>query len=163
MTTKLEVAAYGVHWNGHLGRLGKVIAEEEARKRHERGELYSVVLGDPEQPFAIVEVRLEVPFVGLRFLDEQRRTNLDYSFGHYDGGPENVLFLRQAIERRFAPDGEVVWSALHLFDPAGFVEVEEKDYGTGDATRYKVEHDVSGNWERIPAFGDYDSIARLER
>ena len=163
MTTELEVVDYGVRWNGHLGRLGKVIPAEEARRRHESGELYSAVLGDPEQPYAVVEVRLEVPFVGVQFLDEQQRTYLDYAFGHYGDGPENVLFLRQAIEHRLAPDGEVTWSALHVFDPSGPAEVEEKDYATGEATRYKVELDVSGNWERIPDFGDYASVARLER
>jgi hypothetical protein len=53
VTTKLDVAAYGIHRNGHLGRLGNVISEDEARRRHERGELYAAVLGDPEQPFAV--------------------------------------------------------------------------------------------------------------
>ena len=163
MTTRIMVAAYGIRWNGHLGRLGEVISEEEARRHHEKGELYCALLGDPEQPYAVVELRLEVPFVGVRFLDEERRTYLDYSFGHYDGGPENVLFLRQAIERKLGPDGKVSWGAMHVFDPSGSVEVEEKDYATGESKRYKVEHDVSGNWERIPDFGDYDSIARLER
>jgi hypothetical protein len=43
------------------------------------------------------------------------------------------------------------------------VQVEERDYGTGEAERYSVHHDVSGNSEPVPAFGDYDSIARRER
>jgi hypothetical protein len=158
-----RVSAYGVRWNGHLGRLGKTIDAAEARRRHDDGKLYSAVLGDPEQPSAAVEVRLEVPFVGARFLDEQRRTVLDYAFGALDGGRDDALFLRQAIERAYGADGAVAWSALHVFDPDGLVRVEEKDYARGETRCYEAGHDGPRNREPVPAFGDYDSIARLER
>jgi uncharacterized protein with GYD domain len=161
--TATRVAAYGVHWNGHLGRLGKTIDAAEARGLHDAGKLYSAVLGEPERPSAVVEVRLEVPFVGVRFLDERARTFADYAFGRVDGGPDDALFLRQAIELRFSPDGTVEWCALHVFDPDGLVQVEEKDYARGETTRYEAVHDASRNHERVPAFGDYDSVARLER
>ena len=104
-----------------------------------------------------------MPFVGVRFLDDRARTVADYAFGRVDGGPDDALFLRQAIEHRLGPDGTVEWSALHVFDPDGLVQVEEKDFARGETMRYETVHDASRNHERVPAFGGYDSVARLER
>jgi hypothetical protein len=160
--TASTVAAYGVHWNGHLGRLGQTIPEDEARALHDAGKLYTAVLGDQERPSAVVEVRLEASFVGVRFLDEQRRTYLDYAFGSADGR-DDALFLRQAIEHTLAADGNVVRSAMHVFREDGTVEIEEKDYRAGVAERSTSRHDPSRSLEPVPAFGEYDSIARLER
>ena len=49
------------------------------------------------------------------------------------------------------------------FKRDGTVFLREKDYEKREATRGEKQDDVSGNWEPVPEFGRYESIARRER
>jgi hypothetical protein len=164
MSAAAATATYAERWNGHLGKAMRPLSEQDARRRHESGELYTVLLGDADAPFAVLEVRLEADFVGVHFLDEQRRKYLDYLFGRPAAArADGMLFLEQATHRVFDADGQPLAGTLYVFDPSGLVQVEEKDYAKREVERYKLEKDLSANWEPIPEFGNYESIARIER
>jgi hypothetical protein len=152
---------YADRWLSRRGRPGAALDADEARRRHEAGELYTVVLGDPDQPTAYLDVRNEVGFVGVHFLDEARRPYLTYLFAR-DPNSDDDLFLEQATYREYEGD-EVVRGDAYYFEPDGKVVKEHKDYVQEEAERGETRDDVSSNWEPVPAFGSYDSIARLER
>lgn len=134
---------------------------ETARKRHERGELYAAILGNPERPWAHLNVRLEVDYVGVTFLDEELREYLSYSFSDApDGGG---LFLGQATRRYFDSSGELAHDEHYIFDWPDIAHVSKRDYVAKMRETYDVETDMRENLEPVPAFGDYESIARYER
>ena len=148
---------YSERWTGQFEELG----EDEARRRHETGDLYTVILGDPESADAYLEVRLEAGFVGVYFLDDDGRNHLTYLFGKQDG--EDRLFLEQAIWREFDETGKPRRGQAFHFKRDGTVYLREKDYEKREATRGEKQDDVSGNWEPVPEFGHYESIARFAR
>jgi hypothetical protein len=165
---QLEVLCYAERWSRHEHEPLGPLAEAKARKRHEQGKLYTVVLGDRKtgRPYAFIEVRLEVDFVGVTFLDAQLRDFFDYLFGRPPGeeGP-GPLFLEQASYREYIDDesDELATGTVYYFGTDGIVQVEKEDFVKGEVESYKVRDDVSGNWEPVPAFGDYASIVRFER
>lgn len=42
------------------------------------------------------------------------------------------------------------------------MHLERENYATREAERSEKQDDVSGNWEPVAEFGEYDSIARAE-
>ena len=91
---------YAERWSKRKGEVVRPLAEEDARERHERGELYTVLVGDPGRPRAYLEVRLEAGFVGVHFLDDELRNHLTYLFTR---PPEEQgdLFLEQISRRGY--------------------------------------------------------------
>jgi hypothetical protein len=156
-----DTVTYAERWLD--GRPDEVeeLDDAEARSRHESGELYTAILGDRESPRAYVDVRLEKGFVGVHFLDDDGRNHVTYLFGKGDG--DDRLFLEQAVWRQFDDDGEVARGDAYYFKRDGTIHLESKDYVNRTAERGDKHDDVSGNWEPVPEFGDYESIARLER
>lgn len=152
---------YAERWWQRKRKATGPLTEEEARRRHESGELYVAVLGDPERPDAAVEVRLEAGFVGVRLLDDQGREYLTYLFGR-DPAASDDLFLEQATWREFDGD-EVVRGDTYHFKKDGTAVVERVDYATKEAETAELRPDVSSNWEPVPEFGQYESIARRDR
>src|SRR6266496_2824983 len=86
---------------------------KEARRRHEAGELYTVVLGDPERPTAYLDVRLEAGFVGVHFFDDTGRGYLTYVFAR-DPASDDDLFLQEVTYREFEGD-EVALGDAYFF------------------------------------------------
>jgi len=161
MSAVTDTLTYADRWSERWPNEFEELDADEARRRHGTGELYTVILGDAESPDAYLEVRLEAGFVGVYFLDDERRNYLTYLFGKHDG--ENQLFLEQAIWRTFDGSGNVRSGQAYHFKRDGTVFLREKDYEKREATRGEKQDDVSGNWEPVPEFGRYESIARRER
>lgn len=135
---------------------------ETARQRHERGELYAAILGDPEHPWAHLNVRLEVGYVDVTFLDEQLHEDLSYTFTRE---PESAgdLFLEQATLTSYDDSGEISHDEHYIFEWPNITHVRKRDYTANEQETYSVEADLAQNYEPAPAFGEYQSIARRER
>jgi hypothetical protein len=151
---------YGYEWNDLMGSIRDPYDEDTARSRHESGELYTAVLGDPAAPDAIVKVHLKIPYVGVHFYDDHRRRYMKYAFGDPEGGR---MFLEETWRATFGDDGTQTAAETYYFDKTGLVTARETDLTTRMADTYNVHADVSANWEPVPTFGHYDSIARIER
>ena len=79
------------------------------------------------------------------------------------GDGDDRLFLERATWRTYGDDGEVAAGESYFFDRNGTVHLERKDYVRREAERGEKQDDVSGNWEPVPEFGEFESIARPER
>jgi hypothetical protein len=161
MSALADTVVYAERWSERRPDDFDELDPDEARRRHETGELYTAILGDPDAPSAYLEIRLEAGFVGVHFLDADGRNHVSYLFGKRDG--EDQLFLEQAIWREFGENDEVRRGQAYVFKRDGTIYLEEKDYATREASRGEKKDDVSGNWEPVPEFGRYESIARVER
>ena len=133
---------------------------EQARSRHESGDLYCALVGAPQAPTAFLEV--VKGSVGVSWLDGHLRETLSYNFQALEPGR---LFLTMAVAREFAGESEqVAQGTVYTFSPAGAVAIRREIF----APSHQVEiaesaHDVSGNWEALPAFGEYSRLLRVER
>lgn len=131
--------------------------------RHERGALYTAIVGYPERPWAHLDVRLEVPLIGVHFPDEQLREELLYVFSRAPES-EDELFLEQATWSYYGSSVEVEFEWFIAFAPSGLARVTTRDCVADEQARYDVDTtEVVENREPVPAFGDYTSIARRER
>ena len=147
-------------WNDLLGAPRDPYSEAAARRRHDRGELYTAVLGDPDAPRVLVEVRLEMQWVGLtRLADKQRR----WRTWSFDGRPHNErFFLEQYHGFHFDAEGNKRYSDRVSFSKEGLLRVRETDLLSKDLYKYDIHADVSDMWTAPPSFGDYESITRFE-
>ena len=158
----VATVTYADRWSNRKGRMVRPLTEDEAQGRHDRGQLYTAVLGDSERPEAYLEVRLEAGFVGVHFLDEKLRNHLTYLFTRSPEG-QGDLFLEQVTRRVYNDSGDPTHDEHYVFEGPNQAHVEKRDHATQEAETYDLETDLSQNHEPPPAFGDYDSIARVER
>jgi hypothetical protein len=161
MSAVAETLTYVDRWSEEFPTEFEQLDEDEARRRHESGELYTVLLGDPDSPSEYLEIRLEAGYVGVTFLDGDGRNYLAYTFAKEPS--DERLFLQQASFREFDEQGKVRKGETYHFKRDGIVFRTRKDYETREAWEGKTEDDVSGNWEPVPEFGRYESIARRDR
>ncbi len=152
-------ATYCERWNDVLNQPFQPMSEAEARRRHETGQLYSVLLGDPAAPQALVEVRLETGYVAVDFFDDRLRRFVDYVYGERDGR----LFFKSTSERRWDRKGSLRAAQSYDFKPDGHVYVTKLDAVRNMEETYEQWATVDDNWEEIPAFGDYSGVLRIER
>jgi hypothetical protein len=148
-------------WFHSAKRPGEVWSAERAQQAHASGNLYTVVIGDLESPICFVDVRLEVGYIGVSFLDAQRRVDLFYQF---DKHSDASMFLGSATTREYASDTSESPALItfYKFAPSGRV-LMRKEHASGLAEEAETERDLSNNWEPVPAFGGYEGIARRER
>jgi hypothetical protein len=147
-------------WSYLRKRPGEILSEEQAKRAHEDGTLYSVLVGDPERPDCLIHVRFEVGYVGVNFFDSELRVYLSYDF---DKQPDDRMFLSAATTREFGGNsGNPSLLAIYRFFPDSRV-LMRREYSDGHAEDAKSFTDVSGNWEAMPSFGKYDSLIRVER
>jgi hypothetical protein len=152
--------AYCYDWNSLLKAPRDPYDERTANDRHDRGELYTALLGGASAPHTVVQVRLETGAVLVNFLDHELRFYMLYSFGQPEG---SRLFLSEYRSSRFDEQGQKISSDIIYFKKDGLLTVLETDLTTRMTDQYNVETDVSANWEPIPTFGDYESITRFDR
>jgi hypothetical protein len=152
---------YCVTWSSDQMAPVESLSEDEARARHDAGELYTAVLSDgPESPPRLVERRADGVHIA-RFIEQRGRDEMIYAFEPMDGR----LFLVEASINTINDAGKALTTDMTVFRPDGIVEARIRDHvaksskSTGDIP----DRDVSMCWEDIPAFGDYDSITRIER
>jgi hypothetical protein len=154
---------YAEEWVRWQRRAIKPLDEETARKRHRSGEVYTALLGDPERPSAFVTLHLKLDAVAVGFLDDGLRDYLDYTFAAQEGSDRHELFLEEAVHRTYDKDDELVYAETFFFRPDAPVVVKKTDRVADVTEMSKVEADLSANWEPVPEFGHYESIARKER
>ena len=157
----VRTVSYAERWSNRARRAVDPLDADTAHERHASGALYTAVLGDPDHPDAYLEVRLEAGFVGVHFLDDRLRNSMSYLFAR-EPGSEGDLFLEQVTRREY-DDGELVLGEAYFFERDGSARVEKKDYRRDEVETYEVRSDPSANWEPVPEFGRYESIARVER
>jgi hypothetical protein len=146
-------------WNDLLRAPRDPYSEAAARRRHDRGELYTAVLGEAEAPRVLVEVSLEAQWSALHLLDDGRR----WRAWSFDGRPDNErFFLEEYRGFHFDAEGNKRYSDLVYFSRDGLLKVEEVDLLSKDVYSYDIHADVSDLWTAPPSFGDYESITRFE-
>lgn len=156
------------------------ISEAEARRRHERRELYTVAVGGFDHPSAVIEMFRAA--LAVTFLDRLQRRGLDYEF--HELKPLR-LFLSMAVRRVYCPaTGEMVarmeagrkqpdqpW-AQFLADADRVLDGRSVKFDVDGATFYGASRhgdarklvmsgprwDVSGFWLPYPEFGQYDHL-----
>jgi len=156
--------AYAAGWKGGTFEADVEITEEEARRRHDAGEQYAVLLGGRDHPDTVVELTLGEGNVLVYFLRPDGRATTTYSFTRpEEGGPlwlEQVYLESWAGEERSGTEWTVLQpdGTMHAErgEPSGLIEVMD-DVLTPEQ--------LAGTdlWEPVPEFGDYRSIARFER
>lgn len=148
---------YCEDWNHILERPQNPISEAEARCRHETGELYAALVGDPMAPTAMVQVRLETGFVAAEFFDDHRRIASSYVYQEHEGR----LYFSSNIERQWNKKGALHYGSELNFKPDGHLYVRELDAIRNIEETY--EQWVTIDWEAVPAFGHYAGVLNRDR
>ncbi|SDU33175.1 hypothetical protein [Jiangella alkaliphila] len=145
------------------------LTEEEARVRDGAGEEYTAVL--PPRTGTTFPVLVtpvwKTGVVAVTFLDDVGRKATEYTFMKK---AEDRLFLTRVHLWTYPNDQP----GLRLSDSASHETVHLREDGyvkrvvknKVENVQETVEYDdvpVDANWEPIPSFGDYGSIARYER
>ncbi|WP_338884357.1 hypothetical protein [Xenorhabdus sp. TH1] len=74
------------------------------------------------------------------------------------------FFLSMAIHREFLNDSETVSNAtMYVFKESGNITIQEKKIGQHSLQERESFTDVTGNYDKFPEFGKYESIIRVER
>jgi hypothetical protein len=147
-------------WFHFYKRPGEIWPVERAKRAHDNGELYTVVVGDLDDPECFVDVRLELGYVGVSFFDSRMRVYVSYDFEKQADGR---LFLFAAATREYSDDSEnPSLVTFYRFSPDGRILIR-REYSDGRAETAQTVKDVSGNWEPVPSFGDYEGVTRVER
>lgn len=162
-----RTVTYCERWNPLLRKPIGLLSTEQARARHDAGELYSVLIGDLAKPEALIEVRLERDYVGAWFFAESSRLRvLKYTFKRT---APDTLFLSKVGTWAYPEDADQDLRGAHTIDSIhyhvdGIVRHESKDTITGQTTTSEytgVDTDI--NEEPVPTFGVWDSLARRDR
>jgi hypothetical protein len=159
--------SYGERWNPMLGRPVDEIFPDEARRRYVDGPWFTAVIGNRARPESYIEIDPEKGFFGVHFLDTRGSVWLKYSFRRVDG---RRLFLERVTRWLYPEDGQrhvnmdaVLVEKVHL-RPDGTVERTTVDNRTGEGRKERLaDVPMDASWEAVPEFGDFDSIARLDR
>jgi hypothetical protein len=140
-------------------RATEIWDEATARAAHEARTPYAAVLGSVASPHAVVTVMGDC--VAVSFLDDRLREHVDYEF--YEKLPGR-LFMSRAVFRKYVGDSDRLREAeVYTIRDDGRVTVGREDILRRAAESMDTQTDVSIFWEPYPSFGDYASIARLER
>jgi len=102
---------YCTQWSRHNNRPADSLTEDEARAAHEKGTLYTVLVGDRMRPDCFLEFTA-FRCVGVEFLDAALRTYLDYTF--QEKRP-NELFISMSRRPQFPNDTDPPDRATVLF------------------------------------------------
>jgi len=160
---------YCFKWNYADGEPGVPLTEEEARVKHDAGEEYTAVMPPrtgTKSPILVTPV-WKSGVVAVTFLDDPGRKATEYTFMKKT---DESLFLAR-VNMWTYPNDE---PGLRLSDSSSIETVYYREDGyVKRVIKNKVEHfqetveytdvPIDTNWEPIPAFGDFRSIARYER
>lgn len=158
-------ATYCETWSWRLRKPTDVMTAEQARSRHARGESYCVVIGDPSAPQAIIDVVPENSYIEVSFVDSAGRTHTAYGFSKVDS---SKLFMTEVTVWSY-PEGARSKSQASVvesleYKPDGYLcrRVNDKSLDHIQKTEY-TDVPVDVNWEPVPEFGQWESIARENR
>ncbi len=157
--------SYCIQWSRGSNRPIKMSTEDQARLAHERHELYTALIGDPQRPSCFLEFT-PTRSVAVEFLDGALRTFFDYSFQQRRPGE---VFVSMSRRLHFPNEVEATDRGyVFYFNPAGKViivryEAHATGVGSKVVDRHEQEIDVSRNWEPFPEFGHYQGLMTLDR
>ena len=167
-TADTEIS-YCIRWNTVLKKAMSPITVQEASERNHRGAEYTVLLSPAEGETwpIIIEIMWENSHAEVKFLDHLGRENASYIFQKEN---DEFLFLRTHYYWEYENEDP----NLFTFNAATINEIHEspdgylrhifidKENNTKETTEYR---DVPNqkNWEPVPEFGHWDSIARFDR
>lgn len=160
---------YCFKWNYADGTPGEPLTEAEARVKDGAGEEYTAIMpprAGTKSPTLVTPV-WKTGVVVVTFLDDPGRKATEYTFMKKT---DESLFLARANMWTY-PNGE---PGLRLSDSSSHETLNYREDGyVKRVVKNKVEHfqetveytdvPVDTNWEPVPRFGDYRSIARFER
>ena len=134
-------------------------SEDQGKAAHERGILYTVLVGSVERPYCFLEVTAKA--VGVGFLDEHLRESLSYAFQEVEPGR---LFLTMATHREFDGDMDRVTSGTsYIFGQDGVVMIRREFFNPHRLETATSNSDVAANYSPKPKFGHYGDLIRVER
>src|SRR4051812_13637266 len=105
------ILTYCYRWSRHSKRITELWDEERARKAYEKRKLYTVLIGDPQQPDCFVESNFGSYF-GVEFLDSRLRVNLAYQFDEKEPGK---LFLQMMTTHLYEGETDIVSSGTAYY------------------------------------------------
>lgn len=162
-----RTVTYCERWNPLLREPIGLLSTEQARARHEAGELYSVLIGDLAKPEALIEVRLERDYVGVWFFGESSTLRaVKYTFKCTSA---DTLFMSKVGTWVYPEDADQDLRGAHTIDSIhyqvdGIVRHESRDTVSGQVTTSEYSGvDTGINEEPVPVFGQWDSLARRDR
>jgi hypothetical protein len=163
------MVAFCFKWNYVDGTPGIALTEDEARSKDSAGEEYTALLPPRDGmrfPVLVTPV-WKTGVVVVTFLDDPGRKAADYTFMKKT---DQSLFLTRVVLWTYPseqPGLRLSDSSLHetvYYREDGTVKrvVKDKIERSQETVEY-TDVPVDTNWEPIPEFGDYRSIARYER
>ena len=144
------------------------ISREEAQaifNRETIGEGFVVMVGDPNQPSVLLDYIVDAngkKGYKIRYLDDKLRTWLLYSFRQIK---DERLFLDGSGEGTYSGDRKEADEDLgEIYTEDGLIRYSRKRSGEDFRDTWKDQlTTLKYHYEPLPAFGEYDSILRLER
>lgn len=161
-----ELITYCERWNSKLRKPIGVMSVGEAKRRHEVNEPYSVILGDPAHPDAFIETNWALNYLGVWFFDDKCRRVLKYGFRRVS---DSQLFMTEVGTWEYPPEARGRLNEASIIETVyynqdGIVEHEKKDKVAGEISTKNIRNvPVDLNWEKMPKFGHWDSVARYDR
>ena len=146
---------------------GSPITVDEARDRDAVGEEYTAVVPRSGHPYpTLVTIVWKNDYCSTIFLDEYGRQAAKYVFKKMG----DQLFLSRILMHTYPNKkrGLVVSDAVRMEDVKMRPDGYSKRVVTDDEKQERITDEYSdvptdANWEPIPKFGEWDSIARFER
>lgn len=156
---------YCEQWSRGYKEPRRILSADQARECHDRGKLYTVLLGDLNRPSCFLEFSA-YRSVAVEFLDQNLRIYRDYSF--QEESP-NLLFLSMLRIPEFPNDvDDATRATVFYFETDGHVAIvryQANAEGVGSRIVSREERlvEVTNNWEPFPEFGHYEGLAKLNR
>ena len=164
--TRGVTVTYCERWNSTLHKPIGIMRADKAKIQHDAGSLYSIALGDPTRPDAFIEIRWETNYLGVWFFDEKIRRSLKYTFERID---DKSLFLTEITSWEYPSSAQKDLSGASIintlcYSQDGTVRHQKKDKAAGEVlTEDHSGVDIHSNYEPVPQFGHWNSVARWNR
>jgi hypothetical protein len=152
-------------WSDEIRSPVNPMAVAVARDLNDKGAGYSAVIGNPSSPDVVLDVAWSNSFLAASFIDAQGRTHTKYSFNRID---DSRLFLSEVMVWTYSGDAKYEFEAdvveTATFRTDGYVrrEIDDADSQNIQVSEYS-DVPVELNWEPVPRFGDWASVARYDR
>jgi hypothetical protein len=149
---RVSTMGVGQHWS-----------DDRARRAHETGKPYWVLVDSKEKPEIVISTLLSQGNFGVHFLDDDWHNIMIYWFNIIS---EDFAFLEQAELIKWDNNGDdkgILSRSIFTFQRDGFFEVCDEDRVLGINFFWKGKMEVSANYSRKPTFGNYDDIVARDR
>ncbi|WP_122385338.1 lytic transglycosylase [Pseudomonas savastanoi] len=134
--------------------------EATANALHLAKKPYTALIGSDSKPACFVEMILDKNMVGVGFLDDHQREYLTYQFQCLDS---ETLFLTMAIHREFDDAGKISVGTSYIFKESGELLIRREQLNPHKLEEAKSHFEPKDNYEKIPEFGDYSNVTKVNR